>query len=59
MLFKYGDNVTVSTGFYDGQIGTVNKVVLTFEGETTIYNYILRINNDLTDYIAESLLTEI
>lgn len=60
MLFKYGDSVSVATGFYDGQTGTVVKVVLSFEGEVTFYNYVLRLDapfNDLTDLVPESLLS--
>lgn len=62
MLFSYGAAVSVNSGFYVGQTGTVVKVVLSFEGETTLYNYVLRLDaafNDLTDIILESNLTAV
>lgn len=62
MLFSYGDAVTINSGFYAGHTGVINKVVLTFEEETTIFNYIVRLDvapADLTDFVVESNLTAV
>lgn len=58
-MLAYGTSVTVNTGFYSGQTGTVVKHALQFEGENTIDTYSVRLDvspSDLSDYLPESAL---
>lgn len=57
MLFIYGALITITAGFYQGQTGTVVNESTSWDGETPVYNYNIRLNvadKDITTLVPEA-----